>query len=150
MKKTLIILRGAPGSGKSTFAQRLIDQFKSKGCTAESFEADNFYMDKDGNYNWDASKLGLAHKWCQESVANAMKRSVDAVIVANTNIRKRDVDTYIGIGKNNGYDEVQIFRLTNKFDNVHEVPAEVVQRMRDTIEPVENETIICEQRKKNV
>ena len=147
MKKTLIILRGAPGSGKSTFAQRLIDQFKAKGCTAESFESDNFFLDKDGNYNWDPLKLGIAHKWCRESVDKAMKRGVDAVIVANTNIRKRDVDTYIGIGKDNGYDEVQIFRLTNKFDNVHRVPAETVQRMRDGIEPVENETIICEQRK---
>lgn len=148
MKKTLIILRGAPGSGKSTFAQRSIDQFKANGCTAESFESDNFFLDKDGNYNCDPLKLGIAHKWCRESVDKAMKRGVDAAIVADTNIRKRDVDTHIGIGKDNGYEDVQIFRLANKFDDVQRVPAEeTVQRMRDGVEPVENETILYEQRK---
>lgn len=148
MKKTLIILRGAPGSGKSTFAQRSIDQFKANGCTAESFESDNFFLDKDGNYNCDPLKLGIAHKWCRESVDKAMKRGVDAAIVADTNIRKRDVDTHIGIGKCNGYEDVQIFRLANKFDDVQRVPAEeTVQRMRDGVEPVENETILYEQRK---
>ena len=51
-KRILIIVRGLPGSGKSTFAELLGDII----CTT-----DDFHM-KDGKYCWTAEKAGAAHK----------------------------------------------------------------------------------------
>ena len=48
--KKLIILRGVPGSGKSTYAKNLIKYLTDVGFTAVSYEADTYFYDKDGNY----------------------------------------------------------------------------------------------------
>ena len=45
--KKLIIIRGLPGSGKSTFA-------KSLNCT--HFETDMYFTDSEGNYNFMPQK----------------------------------------------------------------------------------------------
>ena len=55
MSKELILVRGIPGSGKSTFA-------KSLGGT--HFETDKFFM-VDGEYKFDGTKIKEAHKWCK-------------------------------------------------------------------------------------
>ncbi len=79
MEKILYIVRGIPGSGKSTFA-------KSLGGT--HFETDMFFM-KDGEYKFDISKIKEAHKWCQDSVYTAMLLNHTAllnnvIVVSNT------------------------------------------------------------------
>ena len=43
MERNLIIVRGIPGSGKTTFAEMI--------CKVV-FSADDYHTDKDGNYNW--------------------------------------------------------------------------------------------------
>ena len=50
--KTLIILRGVPGCGKSTVAEVLSNNGKYPVCTA-----DDFFM-KDGEYKWNPKQLG--------------------------------------------------------------------------------------------
>ncbi len=97
-EKTIIILRSVPGSGKSTFAEFL----KSLGgiwgpgaiviCCA-----DDFFTDAEGNYNFDTTKLFLAHTKCQEKFKDAidiMNRQARVIIVANTNTREKDVNQY--------------------------------------------------------
>ena len=64
--KILTLVRGLPGSGKSTFANNITNEFSV--C-----EADKFFYDKEGNYNFDATKLSQAHKWCKEQVEIRMK-----------------------------------------------------------------------------
>jgi len=48
MEKNLVIVRGLPGAGKSSFAKLL----GSAICTADD------YFIKNGKYNWTASKIG--------------------------------------------------------------------------------------------
>ena len=56
--KTLRIIRGPSGSGKSTFAKKNFpDAFQ---C-----EADDYFIDADGIYRFDAKLLGKAHEACQ-------------------------------------------------------------------------------------
>jgi adenylate kinase family enzyme len=57
MEKTIYIVRGCPGSGKSTFAKTL---------GGIHIEADQYFVDADGNYNFDGSKIKNAHAWCLE------------------------------------------------------------------------------------
>ena len=53
--KELFLLRGLPGSGKSTFANFVWNEYAI--C-----EADKFFYDKEGNYNFDATKIKQAHE----------------------------------------------------------------------------------------
>ncbi len=55
MENTLYIVRGIPGSGKSTFAKTLGGQH---------YEADMFFIDENGVYNFDFTKIKDAHQWC--------------------------------------------------------------------------------------
>ncbi len=77
--KTLYIVRGVPGSGKSTFAKTL-------GGT--HFETDNYFM-IDGEYKFDFTKIKEAHNWCQSEVSNAMLLNYttginEKIVVSNT------------------------------------------------------------------
>ena len=56
--KQLILLRGLPGSGKSTFA---------KSLGGIHIEADQYFM-QDGEYKFDASQLKHAHNYCYSSI----------------------------------------------------------------------------------
>ena len=71
MNKTLYIVRGLPGSGKSTFAKQLVSH-DFLVC-----EADKYFIDKEtGEYNFDFTKIKDAHKFCQDTVETYMKDSL--------------------------------------------------------------------------
>lgn len=127
-KKILYILRGVPGSGKSTYANEIMSNLRDR--IGEHYEADMYFMDN-GKYNWNADKLYFAHKWCYFSVCKAMdKPSNDYVIVSNTFVANKDIKPYVKAAEERGWD-VSILRLENNFNNVHSVPNEVVQAMLD-------------------
>ena len=51
----LVIVRGVPGSGKTTFAQ---DKF-----TNHVYLSTDEYFTEDGEYKYDQKKLNDAHEW---------------------------------------------------------------------------------------
>lgn len=59
----LILLRGLPGSGKSTLA-KVILQIRDSD-EPEILSADDFFMDENGDYVFDSSKIKEAHNYCQ-------------------------------------------------------------------------------------
>ena len=86
---TLYLIRGLPGSGKSTLASRLTSFSGTEYSLA--FEADDYFLNENGEYNFDPSKLREAHEDCQERVGNAMSCSdpdepslFNTIAVANT------------------------------------------------------------------
>ncbi len=78
MTTTLTLIRGLPGSGKSTLAKTFTD--------ATHLEADMYFVDKHGDYHYDATKVRLAHNWCQEETQGALLRG-ESVVISNTFIR---------------------------------------------------------------
>ena len=48
----LILIRGLPGSGKSTLARLLKNDFG-----AVHYEADQYFVNESGEYNWSATKI---------------------------------------------------------------------------------------------
>jgi predicted kinase len=115
----LYILRGISGSGKSTLAKKL------KTLAMTHYEADMFFM-KDGLYVFDASKLALAHAWCQESVENDLMYKMD-VIVSNTFTTIKEMKPYFEMAKAENT-QVQVITCQSAFKNVHNVPEEVLQK----------------------
>ncbi len=92
--KMVIVMRGIAGSGKSTKAQ----EFKSTlGSAVLIVSADDYFM-IDGQYQFDRSKLGLAHAFCQRIVQEALQKEPDngihTIIVDNTNTTRREVLVY--------------------------------------------------------
>ena len=67
----LILLRGLPGSGKSTLA-KIILQLRSTD-EPEVLSADDFFEDKEGEYNFDPTKLKEAHNYCQFRCSESMR-----------------------------------------------------------------------------
>jgi len=67
MSGVLFLVRGLPGSGKTSFASAIWNDYAV--C-----EADKFFYDKEGNYNFDGSKLKEAHAWCKQEVETRMSR----------------------------------------------------------------------------
>ena len=127
MEKVLYIVRGIPGSGKSTFA-------KSLGGT--HFEADMFFM-KDGEYKFDMFKLKEAHKWCQDSVNTAMILNTTAalnetIVVSNTFTQEWEMKPYFDLAKEHGYTVFSLI-VENRHGgkNVHDCPEETITKMRE-------------------
>ena len=140
-KKTLIIVRGVPGSGKSTFAGKLKNYLEQHGHAGDAYESDSFFV-KNGVYKFDPKLLYLAHKICYDKVFNNLaKDGVDFSIVANTFILKSDVKKYREHAEELGYDVI-IYRMTNKFKDVHEVPEETLNKMRESICNIDDEIFV--------
>ena len=130
MEKILYIVRGIPGSGKSTFA-------KSLGGT--HFETDMFFM-KDGEYKFDMFKLKEAHKWCQDSVYSAMILNHTAglnnvIVVSNTFTQEWEMKPYFEMADQHDYKVFSIV-VENRHGGVneHNVPEEVLTSMRNRFE----------------
>ena len=96
-------------------------------------EADMFFMDNNGNYNFDASKLGVAHKWCQKQTEDYMKPfGFDTVIVSNTFTQEWEMKPYYELAEKYGY---VVFSLVveNRHGGVneHNVPEETLVKMEN-------------------
>jgi predicted kinase len=128
--KNLILVRGLPGSGKTTFAN-LISAIDN-GKKYPVISADDYFYDEDGNYNFDASKLGSAHGYCKYETQKQLKKGVKYVFVANTFTKKSEFGPYINLANQYGYNVFSII-VENRHDNesVHDVPREIIIKMKD-------------------
>lgn len=123
----LFIVRGLPGSGKSTIAKKLL----RNGAVASHFETDMYFY-QNGEYTFDRSKLREAHMWCQANVEKALKQGYN-VVVSNTFIKKWEAEPYLEMCKSLNIDYVIII-ATGRYDNIHGVPQEIIDRMRENWE----------------
>lgn len=128
--KTLILLRGIPGAGKSTFANYMFSN--------NVFEADQYFYDENGNYNFDASKLYNAHKSCQSRVEMAMAENIvsggkwySEIVVSNTSTTEKELEPYLELARKYDYKIVSLV-VENRHGSksVHNVPEETIERMK--------------------
>jgi predicted kinase len=143
MPKSVIILRGLPGSGKSIFAKERVSQIRENGYSAEIHSADNFFTNENGEYNFIGEKIGEAHATCFSQVENAFKNDIDYVILDNTNIQLWNFANYIRLAEKYGYSiEVRRFNTnieTSVSRNIHGVPQSTIEKMAQSFEPFNGE-----------
>lgn len=139
MQAKLIVMRGVSGSGKSTEAAKLLEEFLNTNPNSNGIicSADNFFVNPDsGKYEFDASKLRQAHTRCKTRVELAMELGVGLILVDNTSTSKWEYQPYLDMAQRFDY-EVEIVKVGLLDDdslkvyanrNRHGVPLEVIQK----------------------
>lgn len=130
MNKTLYILRGVSGAGKTTFAKTL--ELALPNCVSRC--ADDFFYDEDGNYEWCASDISKAHQWCKTGVMLAMHGNVENIVVHNTNTSEKEIKPYIELAEEYNYKIVSLV-LENRHgnSNVHNVPEQTLVKQEQRL-----------------
>ncbi|XP_077666186.1 NEDD4-binding protein 2-like 1 isoform X2 [Eretmochelys imbricata] len=136
--KRLYLLRGLPGSGKTTRARQLKREFPG----AVILSTDDFFFTEDGTYVFSPDCLDEAHLWNQKRAHKAMKNGKSPVIIDNTNIHAWEMKPYVIMARENNYEVIFQEPDTHwKFNvrelarrNNHGVPREKIQRMKDQYE----------------
>ena len=128
--KTLYIVRGVPGSGKSTFA---------KSIGGIHIEADQFFM-MNCKYNFDITKIKLAHKYCQNQTEAWMKTdgvqvNNDKIVVSNTFTQEWEMEPYFKLAEKYGYKTFSLI-VENRHGGVNEhgVPEDKLEIMKNRFE----------------
>ena len=132
--KKLYIVRGLPGSGKSTFAEALV------GSDFLVCEADKYFI-VDGEYKFDATKLRQAHEWCKNRVETYMEDSLvndqfyREIAVSNTFTQEWEMEAYYKLAEQYGYMVFSII-VENRHGGVNEhgVPADKLEQMKNRFE----------------
>ena len=125
--RTVILLRGISGSGKSTVANLFAEP--RVVCTADDF------FEKNGGYDFDPSKLGDAHRECQNKFECALQDPrIKNIVVANTNVKSSDYQYYLDMAAKHGIKVVSlVIEKRHEGNNVHGVPDFVLQRQHDSL-----------------
>ena len=129
-KPFMLIIRGLPGSGKSTFAE-LIFQLTNEPIVVA--EADK-YFDLFFNGSFIPARIAHAHVWCKEQVEQAIEDRKN-VIVSNTFTREWEYSQYLTMAENADYN-VFVMTMNNVYGHksIHNVPEATITKMRDRFE----------------
>lgn len=117
---SLFIIRGLPGSGKTTLAHEIASRV---------YSADDYFTNRyTGEYHFVAEHLHIAHSNCLQNVRLAMRDRCNKIAVANTFSMRWEMQLYYDAAKEFGY---TVYELTcnGKFKNTHNVPEETISKM---------------------
>ena len=140
-KRTLYIIRGLPGSGKSTLGNRLATTTRmynphtKRWATTHSYAADDWYTNEQGEYNFVPEELPQAHEDCRARVLGAMLDKVTNIAVCNTFTQKWEADPYFKLCEQHNYTPV-VVECQSKFNNIHGCPQEKIDEMSERWEAI--------------
>ena len=117
---SLKLIRGLPGSGKSTYAT---SQFKDY----VHLEADMWHGAM-GKYTFESSEVENSHRWCVGSCEFAI-RSGHNVVVSNTFITIPEIAPYFVIADKYGC-SIEVISMKSQYARIHDVPGEVLETMK--------------------
>lgn len=124
----LYIVRGLPGSGKSTYAAAL-----AKRLRVCHYEADMYFMSSTGEYLFDVKKLGRAHDWCLDHAVWQLGCK-NSVVVSNTFTQWKEMEPYLSAAAMEGFDS-KIIQMNGLWESIHGVPEETMTKMKNRFVP---------------
>ena len=142
-KPCLCLIIGLPGSGKSTLGNQLKDYLNlRKDRRNESLtvlrETDEYFVDPySKKYVFEPEKLGEYHALCRLLTEGDLKEGLN-VILTNTNITKWERSKYFDIARRTKC-IVRIIIMRNNYGNVHGVPQEKINQMKERFQEVSSD-----------
>jgi len=129
----LILLRGVPGSGKTTLGNIIL--FNTQSNIQDVLSADNFFVNEKGEYIFEATKLKEAHNDCQVKCAERMRNQFSKIVVANTFTQEWEMEPYFTMAERYNY-RIHSVIVENRHGNknVHNVPDEKILAMTNRFE----------------
>lgn len=115
----LTLVRGLPGSGKSTYARSL---------GVAHYEADQFFELDWGEYKFDSKLIKIAHEWCFANVVRALRMGHD-VVVSNTFTQLWEMNRYLEIPRLVDGVEIEVVEMKTQYENIHNVPEDTLAKM---------------------
>lgn len=144
--KTLHIIRGLPGAGKTCIAKGLYEYYSHKETPTPSerrsrlIEYDEFWylIGKNEEYQFDESRVWEAHGWFESQVYDAMLRKIHHIVLVNTFITYQEMEPFIALAKMFGYD-VQELIVKGPWQSLveHDVTKERLEEMKKDFEYIE-------------
>lgn len=151
MNKYMIIIRGHPGSGKTTLAKKIIEKLTRQWSTfstpvnIQHFETDQFFVKENGDYEFDPTLIGVAHadtfnrlkvffSACESKKGN----QIPIAVLSNTFTKLWEFENYLKYAKENGI-KVTVLRAVGNYQNVHGVPVSTIDRMKKNYELYDGE-----------
>ena len=138
--KRLVLVRGLPGSGKTTLAE-MLQSYQD----AIMFSTDDLFM-VDGEYKFDASKLSEYHKKNINKVKEKMEMvemmkggdwdcMLDTIIVHNTFTEEWEMKPYYDLAEKYGWAVISLI-VENRHEgkSIHDVPDVTIENMRSRFE----------------
>lgn len=101
--KVMVLMRGLPGSGKSSLAINFLHHCLGSVNRDEFIFSTDDYFHNSGQYVYAPSKLEEAHGWNQRRCFANMKRGVSPIIIDNTNLKMWEMKVYCVMGVKFGY-----------------------------------------------
>ncbi|XP_055792855.1 NEDD4-binding protein 2-like 1 isoform X1 [Salvelinus fontinalis] len=155
----IIILRGLPGSGKSTRARtelgdvavdravsyqpcapgRERDILKEYG-SGEAFSTDDYFRENGKMVGFHKKYLQEAHEWNRNRVLQAIRGKVHPIVIDNINLQKWEMWPYVRMAFRRGYwiefEDLPAIPLEILDRRCPQIPMEVLERMNEGYEPV--------------
>eukprot|EP00842_Homolaphlyctis_polyrhiza_P000417 jgi/Hompol1/1376/HPOL_005584-RA len=136
MSLQLIIMRGLPGSGKSSLAKAILENSRSVSSTGIILSTDDYFETPQG-YVFVARQIGIAHAWNQHRAFQAMRMGLTPIIIDNTNTQRWEARPYVEAGLAHKY-TIEIVEPTTPwcksptelaYRNTHSVSLVVIENM---------------------
>lgn len=138
--RVLVIMRGAPGSGKSYLARIIVETTvgtKYPNNYANHIFSSDDHMQINGRYHYNVNRLDEVHMKNQTRVYKAVNEGRSPVIVDNTNMKTWEMFAYVRDAVVNGY-IIEVVEPSNPWSknpsqlakrNSHGVPKDKIQNM---------------------
>lgn len=102
IKKTVIINRAVPGSGKTTITNCIVDELKNNNIKVAIHSTDKYFM-AENRYIFDISKLHEYHQTNISEFKKSIVNNIDIIICDNTNIAPWQTEEYTRMARANNY-----------------------------------------------
>lgn len=141
IKKTVIINRAVPGSGKTTITNCILEKLQENNINVAIHSTDEYFI-IDSQYIFDIDKLYAYHQMNLLEFEKSIKKGIDVIINDNTNITPGQTEAYTNIARDNNYyiifitlnprelvKHLESQKVTPLKPDAHEVSEEVLKNM---------------------
>ncbi|XP_065095502.1 NEDD4-binding protein 2 [Ochlerotatus camptorhynchus] len=151
--RVMVLMRGAPGSGKSYLSRALIDKTLGNGDYRNHvFSADDYFI-VNGVYRYQADRIEDAHRFNQNNVLAKARDGWSPIVVDNTHMKLWEMFAYVQIAADNGYhlevlEPVTHWRFNSRSlasRNTHGVPEGKIKAMLTNYEKLKDTTELYKQ-----